>query len=384
MERTKNDAHNASIASDCLQRARRPDAYLAASHSRTSDRLHEKSIATSPELLYEVISDVVASWIDLAITAPISVAPAQDGAVDASPGGSGSEAGEELGGTNDDDDEWDEEEDGDDTDGDGDVDPSSHSELRRQLLERAASIDVDKSLPPNYVEPLLLVSHVVREVTLRILSEALDIPRYSDGRLVRSSSSASHVHLIDFARLGRNPWSCVKTGQRIRCLLLSPTISHMREPLLIVWEGHSLFAVYGSIAMLELTQLKFALHPSPSTLHVMSQAAVLAEEHTRSISRPTIPVIKLTFKGIRSFRQHFLPDVATLSVLPEHLAKALDLSTMTSLMRHELARLAAKVDLSLPSAESLFKYSRKGMYELSQIAYIWDSATFAPSDPPLT
>lgn len=33
------------------------------------------------------------------------------------------------------------------------------------------------------------------------------------------------------------------------------------------------------------------------------------------------PVIKLTFKGIRSFRQHFLPDVATLSVLPEHLAK---------------------------------------------------------------
>ncbi|KAL4263826.1 hypothetical protein AB1N83_004678 [Pleurotus pulmonarius] len=362
-----------------------------------------------PELLYEVISDVVASWIDLAITAPISVAPAQDGSVDASPGGSGSEAGEELGGTDDDDDEWDEEEDGDDTD--VDVDPSSHSELRRQLLERAASIDVDKSPPPNYVEPLLLVSHVVREVTLRILSEALDIPRYSDGRL------------------GRNPWSCVKTGQRIRCLLLSPSISHMREPLLIVWEGHSLFAVYGSIAMLELTQLKFALHPSPSTLHVMSQAAVLAEEHTRSISRPTIvarasakiqrlnsyaallteigqfrcimeyimedlktdrdsdqraPVIKLTFKGIRSFRQHFLPDVATLSVLPEHLAKALDLSTMTSLMRHELARLAAKVDLSLPSAESLFKYSRKGMYELSQIAYIWDSATFAPSDPPLT
>lgn len=33
------------------------------------------------------------------------------------------------------------------------------------------------------------------------------------------------------------------------------------------------------------------------------------------------PVIKLTFKGIRSFRQHFLPDVATLSILPEHLAK---------------------------------------------------------------
>ncbi|KAG5219560.1 histone H2A.Z [Salix suchowensis] len=62
----------------------------------------------------------------------------------------------------------------------------------------------------------------------------------------------------------------------------------MREPLLIVWEGRSLFAVYGSIAMLDLTQLKFALHPSPSTLHVMTQAALIAGENTKFISRSTI------------------------------------------------------------------------------------------------
>lgn len=136
-----------------------------------------------PELLYEVISDVVASWIDLAITAPIGVAPAQDASADASPGASGGTAGDDLGieggeEVSDDDD------DGDETD--VDIDPPSHSERRRQLVEHAASIDVDESLPPNYVEPLLLVSHVVREVTLRILSEALDIPRDPDGRLVRS------------------------------------------------------------------------------------------------------------------------------------------------------------------------------------------------------
>ncbi|KAF9502118.1 hypothetical protein BDN71DRAFT_7950 [Pleurotus eryngii] len=372
----------------------------------------QTSLQLPPELLYEVISDVVASWIDLAITAPISVAPAQGASVEASPGASGSTASDELGSAEDD--EEVSVDDGDGVETDVDVDPPSHSELRRQLVDRAAGIDVDESLPPNYAEPLLLVSHVVREVTLRILSEALDIPRDLDGRLYR------------------NPWACIKNGRRIRCLLLSPTIRHMREPLLIVWEGRSLFAVYGSIAMLDLTQLKFALHPSPSTLHVMTQAALIAGENTKFISRSTIvaraaariqrldsyttllseigqfrcimdcivedlkthganrnweqmaPIIKLTFKGIRSFRQHFLPDATTLNILPEHIAKALDLSTMTSSMRHELARIASKVDLCLPGAESLFKYSRKGMHELSRITYIWDSATFAQSDPPLT
>lgn len=249
----------------------------------------QTSLQLPPELLYEVISDVVASWIDLAITAPISVAPAQDASVEASPGASGSTVGDELGGVEDDEEVSDDEEDGDETD--VDVDPPSHSELRRQLVQRAASIDVDESLPPNYVESLLLVSHVVREVTLRILSEALDIPRDPDGRLVRSSflnSGNFECSSRASVRLDRNPWACIKNGRRIRCLLLSPTISHMREPLLIVWEGRSLFAVYGSIAMLELTQLKFALHPSPSTLHVMTQAALIAEENTKFISSSTI------------------------------------------------------------------------------------------------
>jgi hypothetical protein len=113
-----------------------PQDIIAACHQGTQQVVHHelKSLVPSPEILFNIIEDVVASYVDLCFTAQKSFG------CDTISTGTGAEH------------------------------------------EEDPAFELACELPMNFVLPLVFVSYSFRDITYEILAKALAIERRSDGR----------------------------------------------------------------------------------------------------------------------------------------------------------------------------------------------------------